>query len=101
MNFLRINSADWKSPPVPTYRCLLWLIPESDGGFSVLASTLPGCASQGDTMLEALANIKEALAAVLATYRDDGVPIPWCDEEPRPCPAAYRATVYVALEARP
>jgi predicted RNase H-like HicB family nuclease len=34
---------------------------ESEGGFSVWIPSLPGCASQGETFEEALANIKVAL----------------------------------------
>jgi len=34
---------------------------EKDGGFSVWVPDLPGCASQGDTLEEALSNIKEAI----------------------------------------
>ncbi len=34
---------------------------ESEGGFSVWVPDLPGCASQGETLEEALENIKEAI----------------------------------------
>lgn len=34
---------------------------EKEGGFSVWVPDLPGCASQGETFEEALANIKEAI----------------------------------------
>ena len=33
---------------------------ERDGGYSVSVPALPGCHSQGDTMSEALTNIREA-----------------------------------------
>lgn len=33
---------------------------ERDGGYSVSVPALPGCHSQGDTMSEALSNIREA-----------------------------------------
>jgi predicted RNase H-like HicB family nuclease len=33
---------------------------ESDGGYSVWIPDLPGCTSQGDTLEEAIENIKEA-----------------------------------------
>jgi len=34
---------------------------ETKGGFSVWVPDLPGCASQGETLEEALGNIKEAI----------------------------------------
>ena len=36
------------------------LRPEADGGYSVSVPAMPGCHSQGDTLEEALANIREA-----------------------------------------
>ena len=33
---------------------------ERDGGYSVSVPALPGCHSQGDTMSEALTNVREA-----------------------------------------
>jgi predicted RNase H-like HicB family nuclease len=38
---------------------------ETDGGFSVWVPDLPGCASQGETLEEALENIKEAIELYL------------------------------------
>ncbi len=38
---------------------------ETEGGFSVWAPDLPGCASQGETFEEAEKNIKEAIALYL------------------------------------
>lgn len=38
---------------------------ETKGGFSVWVPDLPGCASQGETLEEALENIKEAIELYL------------------------------------
>jgi predicted RNase H-like HicB family nuclease len=38
-----------------------------EGGFWAEVPALPGCVSQGDTMDELLANVREAIAAWLAT----------------------------------
>jgi predicted RNase H-like HicB family nuclease len=38
---------------------------EEDGGYSVWVPELPGCASQGDTRAEALANIRDAIQCYL------------------------------------
>ena len=52
---------------------------EDDGGFSVWVPDLPGCASQGDTHDEALANIREAIECYLESHQKLGRPVP----EPR------------------
>lgn len=44
---------------------------EKEGGYSVWAPSLPGCASQGETFEEALENIKEAIALYLEDKTDD------------------------------
>ena len=41
------------------------LIPEDEGGYSVLVPGLPGCVSQGETREEALANVCEAITLYL------------------------------------
>jgi len=41
------------------------IIHESEYGFDVHCPTLPGCASQGKTRVEALENIKDAIKAYL------------------------------------
>lgn len=38
---------------------------EKEGGYSAWVPTLPGCASQGETFEETLANIKEAIELYL------------------------------------
>ncbi|MCH7813371.1 MAG: type II toxin-antitoxin system HicB family antitoxin [Planctomycetes bacterium] len=56
------------------------LVPQPDGGFFVECPGLPGCYSQGDTLDEALANIREAISLVLEDLAELGEPIP----EPSP-----------------
>jgi len=41
------------------------LEPETDGGYSVICPAIPGCVSQGDSLDEALANIREAILGCL------------------------------------
>lgn len=43
---------------------------KTDEGYSVWASGLPGCWSQGQTEEEALENIKDAIEAYLATVEE-------------------------------
>lgn len=38
---------------------------EKEGGYSVWVPDLPGCTSQGETLEEAIANIKEAISLYL------------------------------------
>lgn len=52
------------------------LVPERSGGWAVLFPDLPGCASQGETLDEAIAMASDALAGHLAVARDYGDPIP-------------------------
>ena len=55
--------------------------PETESGYSVHVPALPGCASQGESIEEALANIKEAIELYLWSLKDDALPIPKSDVE--------------------
>jgi antitoxin HicB len=52
------------------------LEPQEDGGFTVLVPALPEVVTEGDTEEEALANAQEAIRAILAYRRDNGMSIP-------------------------
>ncbi len=52
------------------------LAPEQNGGFSVLCPAIPGCASQGESLDEALANIREAIELCLEVREEDSEPLP-------------------------
>ncbi len=45
---------------------------EPAGGFWGEVPALPGCYSQGETVEELLANLREAIAATLEVMRDEG-----------------------------
>jgi len=49
---------------------------KEDGGYVVSCPALRGCHSQGDTMEEAMANIKEAIEAYLESIELDKLPLP-------------------------
>jgi len=57
------------------------LEPQEDGGFTVLVPALPEVVTEGDTEAEALANAQEAIRAILAYRRDNGIAIP-ADAQP-------------------
>ena len=54
----------------------VFLEPAEEGGYVVLCPSLPGCYSQGETVDEALENIKEAIALCLEEMHARGEPIP-------------------------
>jgi len=54
---------------------------ETDGGYSVHVPALPGCASQGDTLDEALRNIQEAIKLYLWSLKEGVLAFPEVDTE--------------------
>jgi len=52
------------------------LEPDETGGYVVICPSLQGCYSQGETIEEALANIREAIQLCLDELRDRGEPLP-------------------------
>jgi len=52
------------------------LEPDPDGGYVVYCPTLPGCYSQGDTVDEALENIREAIELCIEDMRAEHEPVP-------------------------
>jgi predicted RNase H-like HicB family nuclease len=49
------------------------LEPSEEGGYTATVPALPGCISEGDTMEEAVANIREAIELYLEPQDDDPV----------------------------
>lgn len=50
--------------------------PQEEGGYTVTVPALPGCISAGDTVEEALENIKDAIAGYIIGLMKHGEPIP-------------------------
>ncbi len=57
-------------------RLTVHLEQQPEGGYTVTAPQLPGLVTEGDTVAEAMANVEDALAALLELYEDTGKEIP-------------------------
>ncbi len=62
-----------------------------ESGYVAHVPALRGCASQGETKEEVLANVKEAIEAYVEALMEDGMPVPT---------EAGRETVEVEVAAR-
>lgn len=62
-----------------THRFKIILEKEASGGYSVSVPVLPGCATQGETLEECMANAKEAISLYLESLKEDNLPIPESD----------------------
>ena len=53
----------------------LLLTPQPEGGYTVTSPLLPELVTEGDSLSEALDNVKDALAAVVEIYQEQGRPL--------------------------
>jgi antitoxin HicB len=58
------------------YKIPLVLEPQPEGGYTVTSPLLPGLATEGETLEEALHNVQDAFRATLEIYGDIGKPPP-------------------------
>jgi len=58
------------------YKIPLILSPQPEGGYTVTSPLLPELVTEGDTVDEAMVNVKDALAAVVEAYQDLGRKLP-------------------------
>ena len=58
------------------YKMPLILTPQVEDGYTVTFPVLPESVTEGDSISEALDNVKDALAAVIEIYQDMGRPLP-------------------------
>lgn len=61
----------------------------AEGGFWVEVPALPGCYSQGESVNEALWNVREAIALYLEVLRDEG------RDAPKDADVVYQVSVAV------
>ncbi|MBZ0148397.1 MAG: type II toxin-antitoxin system HicB family antitoxin [Pseudorhodoplanes sp.] len=59
-----------------SYSYSVILEPQEGGGFTVLVPALPEVVSEGDSEQEALANVQEAIRAVIDYRREQGMALP-------------------------
>lgn len=64
------------------YTIILYPEPE-EGGYSVIVPALPGCATQGDTLEEAIAMAKDAIALYIEDLEKHGEAVPEEEEHPQ------------------
>jgi antitoxin HicB len=58
------------------FKVPLVLSPQPEGGFTVTSPLLPELVTEGDTIEEALDNVRDALEATIEAYQDLGRPLP-------------------------
>jgi len=57
-------------------RFVVLLMPDEDGGYVAECPAIPGCISEGDTLEQALENIRDAISACLETMMEHGWEMP-------------------------
>jgi predicted RNase H-like HicB family nuclease len=55
-------------------KIVVFLAPSEEGGFTAYVPSLPGCISEGGTIDEAMANIREAFELYVEPTEDDLIP---------------------------
>jgi len=78
------------------YKIPLILTPQPEGGYTVTSPLLPELVTEGDSLDDALANVKDALAAVIEAYQDLGRPLPTNAQLPDPSGPVWFETVVAA-----
>ncbi|OFW10608.1 MAG: toxin-antitoxin system, antitoxin component, HicB family protein [Acidobacteria bacterium RIFCSPLOWO2_12_FULL_59_11] len=58
------------------FKVPLVLTAQSEGGYTVTSPVLPELLTEGDTLDEAVNNVRDALGAVVELYEDLGKPLP-------------------------
>lgn len=58
------------------YKIPLILTPQPEGGYTVTSPLVPELITEGDSLDEVMANVKDAMEAVVELYRDLGKALP-------------------------
>jgi antitoxin HicB len=81
---------------VKEYKFSVVIEPAEEGGYFAECPALPGCASQGETYAEAVANIQDAIKGYVASLIAHGDRVP-VEEKLRP--RRYKVELPVSLAA--
>ena len=68
-------------------------MPHTEGGYTVTSPLLPELVTEGDSVVEALENVKDAFAAVLELYQELGRSVPENTQIPDAKGAVWLETV--------
>jgi antitoxin HicB len=66
------------------YRVPLVFTPQPEGGYTVTSPVLPELLTEGDTLAEAQANVRDAFDAVVELYAEQGRSLPTSISLPTP-----------------
>ena len=58
------------------YKVPLYLEPQPEGGYTVTSPLLPELVTEGDTLDDAIENVRDALMAVIEIYEERGRKLP-------------------------
>jgi antitoxin HicB len=78
------------------YKLPLILSPQPEGGFTVTSPLVPELVTEGDTVEEALENVRDAMAAVIEAYEDLGRSIPSTFQLPESLEPVWLETLVTA-----
>src|SRR5690348_834700 len=71
------GSSGWRSDQFTMhYKLPLVFDPQPEGGFTVTSPLLPELVTEGDTVEDALENVRDALKAVIELYHETGRVLP-------------------------
>src|SRR5438876_126627 len=71
----RLGEGSFRSSPMH-YKLPLVFEPQPEGGFTVTSPLLPELVTEGDSVADALENVRDALAAVIQVYQETGRALP-------------------------
>ena len=76
------------------FKIPLVLTAQPEGGFTVTSPVLPELVTEGDTLEEAVDNVRDALEAVIEIYEDLKKPLPGnLRQDPRSSPIWFEGVV--------